>query len=298
MTGTGNFNRRQPGDKIVADYPFEIAVLFVVFLVASLAVSFAASPLQAGGIDHELFGGLLATEVSEGMVDYRSIKEDPSVLLEYLRELESLPADEYEAWDRETKIALWINAYNAITIYGIVKNYPIEYGGFLARRRFPQSSIRQIGDFWDTEFSDVMGGKVTLNDIEHEILRKEFGDPRIHFSLVCAAMGCPLLSGEAYTGERLDGQLEDDARRFINNSDKVRLDREENRIYLSSIFKWYAEDFSYEGDEEWVTRYNKSHRGVISTVVRYIDGDSAEYIRASSPKIEFLDYDWSLNERK
>ena len=283
MIGTGNSSS-------VRRSLFGVAVL--------LAFSVAASTLEAFGVDHEKYGGLLASEVSEGMVDYSAIKEDQSVLLDYLETLRNLAVDEYEAWDREAKMALWINAYNAITIYGIVQNYPIEYGGFFARRRFPQNSIRQIGDFWDTEFSDVMGGKVTLDHIEHEILRKEFGDPRIHFSLVCAAMSCPLLSGEAYAGERLDEQLENDALRFINDSDRVRLDREGNKIFLSSILKWYAEDFSYEGEEEWVERYKKSHRGVISTVARYIDEDSAEYIRANSPKIEFLDYDWSLNERE
>ena len=83
-----------------------------------------------------------------------------------------------------------------------------------------------------------MGRKTTLNQIEHEILRKEFADPRIHFSIVCASIGCPDLYSKAYKGESLERQLNNDASQFINNADKVRLDTVSNIIYLSSIFKW------------------------------------------------------------
>jgi hypothetical protein len=143
-----------------------------------------------------------------------------------------------------------------------------------------------------------MGKEITLNEIEHEILRKEYGDPRIHFALVCAAMGCPILSDEVYRGESLDEQLERDAIRFINNEEKVRLDTEENRLYVSSIFKWYAKDFSHGYDEipEWLESYRKKERGIVSAIVRYIEGTEKDYIMENRPKVKYLDYDWSLNE--
>jgi hypothetical protein len=141
-----------------------------------------------------------------------------------------------------------------------------------------------------------MGREVTLDDIEHEILRKQFGDPRIHFSIVCASMGCPVLSGVTYRGDMLENQLENDAWRFVNNEERVRLDREKNRIFVSSIFKWYKEDFETGDDSDWLRSYKKSTRGFLAFIVRYIDEERRHYIVNNIPKIEYLDYDWSLNE--
>ncbi|NIA31310.1 MAG: DUF547 domain-containing protein [Actinobacteria bacterium] len=105
---------------------------------------------------------------------------------------------DFPTWSENEKKAFWINVYNAVTIEGILRNYPIPWGGFLAKRRFPQSSIRQISKFWDTPFVRIMGKEITLNEIEHEILRKKFADPRIHFALVCASIGCPVLEDHAF----------------------------------------------------------------------------------------------------
>ena len=143
---------------------------------------------------------------------------------------------------------------------------------------------------------NVVGAEITLNQIEHQILRREFPDPRIHFSLVCASMGCPVLSNDAYQGKLLQRQLERDARRFINDEDKVRLDRSENRIYISRIFKWYAEDFRAEEAPQWLQKYPERYRGVMETVARYVARSDRDYMVARIPSLEFLDYDWSLNE--
>jgi hypothetical protein len=267
-----------------------------VLVTLAVLLALGSRPAAGSGFDHADFDAFLGAHVRDGLVDYAAIKRDPSQLEAYLRRLEAIDRGDFEAWDRNAQIALWINAYNAVTIFGIVQNYPIQYGGLIARARFPKSSIRQIADFWDTVFVEAMGREITLDEIEHEILRKEFGDPRIHFSLVCASMGCPLLSSDAYEAESLEAQLERDVHRFVNNRNKVRLDEAENTLYLSSVFDWYSEDFPVEAPPAWLQRYPKDYRGVMSTVAQYTHEDTREYIVNQGPRIEFLHYDWSLNE--
>ena len=267
-------------------------------LLAMLAATLelALSPALAAEIDHSEYGVFLEKYVRNGLVDYRAVEGEDGRLAAYLGRLGAVDPEDFDGWEREAKIALWINAYNAVTIHGIAINYPIEYGGLIARARFPESSIRQIAGFWDTVFVNVVGAEITLNQIEHQILRREFPDPRIHFSLVCASMGCPVLSNDAYQGKLLQRQLERDVRRFINDEDKVRLDRSENRIYVSRIFKWYAEDFRAEEAPQWLQKYPERYRGVMETVARYVARSDRDYMVERAPSLEFLDYDWSLNE--
>jgi hypothetical protein len=269
-----------------------LAPWLVVGVVLGLACRAAAIP----AFDHSDYDAFLAEHVREGLVDYGGIKKEGVLLAGYLRKLEQVSPDDFRRWQRNARIAFWINAYNAITIHGIVMHYPIEYGGPIARIRFPKSSIRQIARFWDTVFVRVMGAEITLDDIEHEILRKEFGDPRIHFAVVCAAMGCPVLSSDAYRGDLLEQQLERDARRFINDEEKVRLDVSENKVYLSSLFKWYAGDFSAAKQDRWLREYSARYRGLMHTVAEYLRPEERDYLIEHSPRLEFLDYDWSLND--
>jgi hypothetical protein len=216
----------------------------------------------------------------------------------YLEQLETLDPRQFETWNEAEKIAFWINAYNAITIEGIVRNYPIKYGGMISRIRFPQNSIRQISGFWDTAFIKVMGKEITLNQIEHEILRKEFKDPRIHAVLVCAAKGCPLLENTAFLAYNLDERLNQANLNFINNPDKVKLDIDTNRLYLSSILDWYHEDFEVSKQkDESLEKYKSKYRGVVEFVLKYLPEEKREYIETNFPKLQFLDYDWTLNEQ-
>ncbi len=269
----------------------------IISVLAALLL-LAASPagIPAGEIDHSGYDAFLKKFTRNGTVGYRAVKEDGSMLAQYLELLESVDEKDFEQWTREARMAFWINAYNAITIHGIVINYPIEYGGLASRIRFPRSSIRQIENFWDTAFIKVMGKEITLNEIEHEILRKEFGDPRIHFSIVCASIGCPVLSADAYRAETLEKQLDDDAKRLVNDREKIRFNKKRNVIYVSSIFKWYREDFSYNELPEWLREYKKKNRGFMQFIVDYIDEEWGGYITANTPKVKFLDYDWSLND--
>lgn len=264
------------------------------------------SAVSAQGPDHSGWDDILQKHTVNGLVEYSALKKDSSGLDAYLAALTETSAADYKSWNREERMAFWINAYNAVTIHGILINYPIEQGGFFARRRFPQSSIRQIKDFWKTEFIELAGSPVTLDGIEHGILRKEFADPRIHFSIVCASAGCPVLLDRAYSAENIDEQLGKDAIRFIADTEKVRLDRKDNVLYVSEIFKWYRDDFKRwdKSDKpenvktpEWLKRYSSHDRGFVQFIVDYAPQDISEYIVDMSPKLKYMEYDWTLNEK-
>ncbi len=255
--------------------------------------------LNADVFDHSIYDSLLQKYVKNGLVNYQMLKENRTALTRYLNQIEQVNPKEFKTWARDEQKAFWINAYNAITIEGILINYPIQWGRLIARARFPQNSIRQISGFWDTVFIKVMGKDLTLNDIEHKILRKEFDDPRIHFVIVCASIGCPILESRAFFADDLDQRLEQAARNFINSPDKVRLDKKDNVLNLSSIFDWYKEDFSIsaEGMKKF-ENYSKAETGLIEFVTKFFPESDQKYIVQNQPKIKYLDYDWSLNEQK
>ena len=272
-------------------------VKIIFFLLASLMVFNANLPAQ--NFDHAIFDELLQKYVANGLVDYQGLKADQQSMTIYLKTLEQVDANKFQQWTKAEQMAFWINAYNAITIEGILRNYPIKWGSIISRARFPQNSIRQIGGFWDKVFVKVMGRDLTLNDIEHKVLRQEFDDPRIHFAIVCASIGCPILQSRAFFDDDLDQRLEQATRNFITNPGKVRLDKSENVLYLSPIFDWYKEDFpaSANGMKKF-DNYKKSNAGIIEFVIKYFPEAEQNYIIQNQPKIKYLNYDWSLNEHK
>jgi hypothetical protein len=264
-------------------------------------IFFIHSNIRSGESEfsHQLYDSLLQKYVNEaGLVDYAAIKDSSILLDRYLNRLKNLNPEDFEKWSRDEKMAFWINAYNAITIKGIIRNYPIEYGNLISRIRFPRNSIRQISGFWEKIFIPIMGKQISLDQIEHQILRKKFNDPRIHAALVCAAISCPHLDNHAFSAQKLDQQLEAASRDFVNNPEKVRLNQEENKLHLSSIFDWYKTDFkASEKTQQELQEYDYDLRGVIKFVLEYLPEDEVQYIKKNKPEINFLDYDWTLNEQ-
>jgi hypothetical protein len=247
---------------------------------------------------HASYGAVLAAHVDEhGLVSYRALKEHPAALAEYLDRLAKLDPADVASWPDEDRIALYLNAYNAFTLEAILDHYPIQPGGFFASIRFPKNSIRQIRGVWDTIEWKLLGANFTLDQIEHEILRKQFNEPRIHMALVCAAKGCPPLRNEPYLGKILDAQLEDQARRFMADPAKFRVDRERGVVSLSSIFKWFAADFVKRYGDGGPAGFDVSEKAVLNFVARCAKPADADYVRAGGFRIEYLDYDWTLNEQ-
>jgi hypothetical protein len=236
---------------------------------------FSASVL-VGGEKHEAFSGLLQKYVHNGLVDYDGFSKDPA----FESYLSILASTDPTTLGKDAQLALWINAYNAYTIKLIADRMPI-------------SSIRDIGlglpvisGPWSISFANVGGKEYSLNEIEHDIIREQFGDPRIHFALVCASRSCPRLRAEAYEAHLLDGQLEEDARRFINDPGLNQFDSASRVIRLSKIFDWYQSDFEEKA-------------GSVRLFIRpYIDSDQArELLWKENVSVMFLEYDWSLNSR-
>ncbi len=250
--------------------------------LALLAAWSLSGPADAAAVesfdhDHSEWTDLLKRYVRDGDVDYRGLAgEGRGPFDAYLRSLQAASASEH-TFRRDERMAFWINAYNAFTIRLVLDNYPIE-------------SIRAIGLLPGAAFRKKFiplgrgGEEISLDTIEHEILRKEFQDARIHFAIVCASKSCPALRSEAYRARDLARQLDDAARGFLADPSKNRLDGSET-LHLSPIFKWFREDFERDAGS------------LEAFAARYAAPNDAERIRTAKMQLEFLDYDWSLNGR-
>jgi hypothetical protein len=251
------------------------------------------------GFDYSNFAEALKINVDDaGMVNYRKLKAEPQKLHAFITELQNLDKKDFDKWSDNEKIAFWLNAYNALTLKAIIDNYPIK-SSFFRSRIYPKNSIRQIAGVWDKIKFKVMGQNLTLGHIEHKILRVKFDEPRIHMAMVCAAIGCPPLRNEPYTGDKLREQLDDQTHRFLANSDKFKVERADERIYLSPIFKWFAVDFIKKyGPQKNIGRHNKEKSAVLNFIASYLDKAQKDYVLSGKFKIKYLKYDWSLNEQK
>jgi hypothetical protein len=225
---------------------------------------------------HALLTRVLTQYVKDARVDYAALKAHPQDLNRYLDQIAAVSKAEFKKWNEPQQIAFLSNAYNAYTLRLIIDHYPVK-------------SIKDIGGFvkspWDQPVVKLFGETITLNTVEHGILRKDHAEPRIHFALVCAAKGCPPLRREAYVGERLAGQLDDQAKQFLATTNKNRVETGERVLYLSPIFKWYRADFE------------KKSGSVLAALKPFWPEKSAAALAKGNLKIRYTDYDWSLNEQ-
>ncbi|MBI1374370.1 MAG: DUF547 domain-containing protein [Phycisphaera sp.] len=254
----------------------------------------AASP-----IDYAAYAAALSTHVSDdGFVDYTSLKAHRADLDQFVKQLAVLDAKAFNAWPEADRLALLINAYNAFTLRLIIDHYPIK-SGFFASLRFPRNSIRQIGGAWDKVTFNLMGRNVTLEHIEHEMLRKQYHEPRLHMAINCASVGCPPLRNEPFTGDKLDEQLDAQSGRFMATAGKFRIDRKAGVVYLSPIFKWFGDDFvaAYKPASGFGNG-GEALRAVLHFASRHVGASDATFLSEGRYDTAWLDYDWTLNERK
>ena len=222
-------------------------------------------------MDHSLYGELLSKYVNNGVVDYQGFKNEEAKLDEYLTVLENTNVSELSG---DELFAFYVNAYNAWTIKLILSAYP----GI--------KSIKDLGNIfkspWEKEIVRINGRVLSLDDIEHDILRAQFKDPRVHFAINCASKSCPPLIPEPYRGSTLNRQLDNATRAFINDPKSNYL--KGNQLYVSRIFKWFSEDFNDD---------------VVGFFLKYAEGDFKKELEAQKDKVKivYLDYDWSLNGR-
>lgn len=225
-------------------------------------------PIGPDAVSHQAFSEVLQRHVTNGHVNYPGIQGDRR-FGEYLQTLNRVDPDRLRT--REDRLAFWINAYNAFAIKGILDGYS------------PATLVGRYRYFIGRDHA-VGGSPINLYDLEREVLVKEFHEPRIHFAIVCASRSCPLLRSEAYEARVLAAQLDDSARRFINDPSKNRFDHVKGVAFLSMIFKWFREDF-------------EAHSGSLAAYVAQfvVDSAIARELQAGRYRIEFLEYDWSLN---
>ena len=258
-----------------------------------VAAAVAAPGLRAQAFDqgHTAWNALLRRHVvplrggQASQVRYAGFQADRTALLAYRDTLSAVSDAAFKAFDKPQQMAFLINAYNASTIELVLTKFPA------------LASIKDLGSVfsnpWKPKWISLLGAKVSLDDIEHGMLRARgrFDDPRVHFGVNCASIGCPPLREEAFTADRLDGQLDEQALRFMSDRTRNRFDSAAGRLEVSKIFDWYGEDF------------NLGHRGIASLaafMARYADSlaDSQvdrEHVRRQRAEISFLPYDWKLN---
>ncbi len=256
----------------------------------------ARVPESEASLYHE-YDQILASHVdSRGLVDYASLKENRQKLDRFVEKLRSV---DLEPWNPASRIAFWINAYNALTLRVIIDNYPIQ-SRFLASLAYPKNSIRQIDGAWDKTHFGVAGRDRTLDYIEHSILRKQFDEPRIHVALVCAAVSCPFLRAESYRGKLLENQLQDQTAQFVRDRSKFRVDADSGVVYLSSIFNWFGSDFEvrYGTAPENFPRHSAALRSVLNFALPFLSEDERQYLQEQRFRVKYLSYDWTLNEQE
>jgi hypothetical protein len=237
---------------------------------AGLAVAVLAGAARAqGGFDHSAWDSLLPRYVdADGRVAYRTLQQNDARTLQTY--LDAVAAARPDGWPRAEQLAFWINTYNAAMVSAVLQG------------RTPETALGRVKLFKFWKFR-AAGRDRTLDEVEHEILRRRFGEARIHFALVCAATSCPRLRREAYRGERLEAQLDDQARQFLNDARHNRIDPEQKRLQLSEIFRWFRDDF--------VTAAGS----VPAFVALYVDDAPRRDWLLTQPTVQHLDYDWTLN---
>jgi len=246
----------------------------------SANVSAASEPLN-----YEAYASVLKTYVNtNGLVNYTALQTNPQQLKDFVEAIGKVSPERYAAWGEKEKIAFLINAYNAITLQSIINEQPLK------------NSIKDIFGVWNVKTNPVVGEPTTLDTIEHQILRKKFNEPRIHAALVCAAISCPPLRQEPFTGASLDVQLDDQVNKWLSTLG-LKIDRTQNIVAISAIFKWFGEDWQkqYSADDKFVG--SPKERATLNFISKYVSPQDREYLAQGKYKLDYLNYDWALNRQ-
>jgi hypothetical protein len=252
-------------------------------MVAAIVLMAAAQAAFAFDHSHAGWNALLKQHVviagngHSSRVDYAGFRRDQRALQSYLEGLSAVADGEYGKWSREQRLAFLVNAYNAFTVDLVLTRYP------------ELKSIKDLGSIlqspWKKEFFALLGARRSLDAVEHGLIRApgSFDEPRIHFAVNCASIGCPMLREEAYVADKLEAQLEEQAMRFL--SDRSRNRFEGGKLEVSKLFDWFKEDFGAR--EQYFAKYARL----------LADGPEAQkQVAEGRAPLGFLDYDWSLND--
>lgn len=234
--------------------------------------------------NYDAYSNTLSTYVNEqGLVDYLALQNNRQTLDAFNASLWLVAEATYDSWTEADQIAFWVNAYNSLTLKSIIDEDPLK------------DSIRKMPGVWNSNRHPILQQRKTLGNIEHKVLRVDFNEPRIHMALVCAAISCPYLRTEPYTGEQLDAQLDEQTRTFLSIPNNFRIDAEDDTVYLSSIFKWFGKDWipTY-GTDEFISGSEKE-RAVLNFISGYLSEEDKTYLQTGDYRVRYTNYDWALN---
>ena len=255
-------------------------------MIASVLISAEAAALDHNYRDYAALLGKHVHWIADGhssAVDYAALKRDSKALDQVLAEFSAVTPGQFEAWDRDRQMAFLINAYNAFTLQLVLSGYP------------DLKSIRDLGSLlrspWKRPFFDLLGEQRNLDWIEHDHLRPVYAEPRVHFAVNCASVGCPALRPEPYAAAQLDQQLHDQQRRFLSDRTRNRFTAGDGTLHVSQIFKWFAEDFT-TADGGGLRQWLAGHAALLAD-----SPADRERVRRGDFRLDHLSYDWSLNGR-
>ncbi|MBI3307168.1 MAG: DUF547 domain-containing protein [Candidatus Omnitrophica bacterium] len=237
--------------------------------------------------DHSTWDQFLKKFVNEnGDVDYSAVKADPALLNEYFRQLEDIDGEDFKAnWPREERMAIFLNAYNAGIIRAITRVYPVP-------------SVQSVPGVWENYDIKIAGHAFSLNNILVDGLIRTFRDEKIHLVLSAGAKSSPRLRAEAFTGPKVEGQLFVAVKEFVNNPKMNQITPGEKKIRISELFKWHAADFLLDfGSREIDERFTNLEMAALSFLAHYLDDEEkVTYLEERNYKIQYLPFDWNLND--
>jgi hypothetical protein len=242
---------------------------------------------SAKTLDYTDYATILKQYVNaDGLVDYARLKANRQILDRFVGQLGAVQPQTYQSWSSNDKLAFLLNAYNALTLKAIIDHYPVK-------------SIKDIPGVWSRTEYQVAGQSVTLDGIEHQTIRKQFKEPRIHMAVNCASLGCPLLANQPYQGSTLDAQLQKQVQRTLADPRHFRIDRAKNKVYLSSVFNWFGEDWEKTAaPTSPIPGLNRRETAFINFIRPQINPEDQQYLQRGKFHISYIDWDWSLNVQR
>ncbi|MGL4400714.1 MAG: DUF547 domain-containing protein [Luteolibacter sp.] len=247
--------------------------LIITALISCLS---SIASVQALDHSHAVFDGVLGKYAKSSGVNYAGLKNDNTSLIAYLDTLAAVSEADFKSYGKEQQMAMLINLYNAATLKLVIDHYPVK-------------SIKDIsapsGGPWKQPVVRLFGKKQTLDYLENDLLRPKYKDPRIHFAINCASIGCPELRNEAFQASKLSAQMDEQTRKFLKDSSKNRLDAKNKTLYLSSIFDWFKGDFVEKSGS------------VEKFIAPYMSGGDRAIVEKGGLTVKNTDYSWSLNQQ-
>ncbi len=235
----------------------------------------------------------------DGLVDYKALSHRKMEMVKLLEQFRKLDRNEYNSWSKDDKLAFWINGYNLNFVKIIVDNYPIESNRML-RLFWPPNSIKHINGIWTEHKFIIMNEEFTLQEIDQRFLQKEFNEPLAFFAISYASVSGTSLRNEAYRGQNISMQFDDQVKKFLAGQHAFQIDRENKKVYLSSIFNstWYGSQFIAKyGTDLKFKQQESAVRAILNFLTNYIPPQDIDYLETANYTVEFLRYDWTLNDR-